>query len=146
MVAIRRAGVEPNDIAAILVSHLHGDHFGGLPFFILDAQLVSRRRRPLVVAGPQGLARRLETLMEAMFPGSWSAERRFAVQISSSSDPARPTEMTVPPLVVTSAPMRHPSGAPALGLRLACEGRTIAYTGDTNGWTKFSRSAPARTS
>jgi hypothetical protein len=44
MIAIRRFGVEPNAIETIFITHLHGDHFGGLPFFILDAQLVSRRR------------------------------------------------------------------------------------------------------
>ena len=31
LIAMRRFGVDPNSIAAILISHLHGDHFGGLP-------------------------------------------------------------------------------------------------------------------
>ena len=53
MVAIRRFGVDPNRIDAIVIGHLHGDHFGGLPFFILDAQLVSRRTKPLAIAGPE---------------------------------------------------------------------------------------------
>ncbi len=56
MVAIRKMGIDPNAISAILVSHLHGDHFGGLPFFLLDAQLVSRRTAPLTLAGPPGFA------------------------------------------------------------------------------------------
>ena len=38
LVALKRAGVPPASIDAILLSHLHGDHFGGVPFFILDAQ------------------------------------------------------------------------------------------------------------
>src|SRR5262249_58809696 len=46
MIAIRRFAVEPNAIGTIFITHLHGDHFGGLPFFILDAQLVSRRTTP----------------------------------------------------------------------------------------------------
>ncbi|HEY5726861.1 MAG TPA: MBL fold metallo-hydrolase, partial [Methylomirabilota bacterium] len=28
LVALRRAGVDPATIDAILISHLHGDHFG----------------------------------------------------------------------------------------------------------------------
>ena len=53
LVALRRAGVDPASIDAILISHLHGDHFGGVPFVLLDGQF-RRGARPLVVAGPPG--------------------------------------------------------------------------------------------
>lgn len=65
----RRQGVDPAGVEAVLVSHLHGDHFGGLPFFLLDAQF-RRGERPLVVAGPPGIASRVREAMEALFPGS----------------------------------------------------------------------------
>jgi ribonuclease BN (tRNA processing enzyme) len=45
----------------VFVSHLHGDHFGGLPFLILDGQF-SGRTEPLTVAGPPGTADRLARL------------------------------------------------------------------------------------
>jgi ribonuclease BN (tRNA processing enzyme) len=70
LIAMRRFRVVPNRIGTIFISHLHGDHFGGLPFFILDAQLVSRRVEPLTIAGPPGLRQRLAEAMEAFFPGS----------------------------------------------------------------------------
>jgi hypothetical protein len=76
--ALNRLGLDPGEIAAVFVSHLHGDHFGGLPFLILDGQF-SRRTRPLVVAGPSGIARRLADAMECMFPGSSTAARRFGI-------------------------------------------------------------------
>ena len=44
--ALKRLGLHPGEITAVFVSHLHGDHFGGLPFLILDEQF-SRRTRPL---------------------------------------------------------------------------------------------------
>ncbi len=65
MISIRRFAVDPNRIGAVVVSHSHGDPFGGLPFFLLDAQVVSRRARPPVVAGPRRLTARLAALMEA---------------------------------------------------------------------------------
>jgi ribonuclease BN (tRNA processing enzyme) len=80
MIAIRRFGVEPNAIETIFITHLHGDHFGGLPFFFLDAQLVTRRTTPLTVAGPPGLRERLREAMEVLFPGSADIARRFQVE------------------------------------------------------------------
>lgn len=52
----------------VVVTHLHGDHFGGLPFLVLDGQF-SRRSTPLVVAGPPGTRARLAEAMEVLFPG-----------------------------------------------------------------------------
>ena len=54
--ALKRLGLDPGEIAAVFVSHLHGDHFGGLPFLILDGQF-SRRTRPLTVVAPPGTSR-----------------------------------------------------------------------------------------
>lgn len=132
MVAIRKAGIDPNGVSAILVTHLHGDHFGGLPFFILEAQLVSRRTAPLVIAGPPGLGDRLVALMEAMFAGSSKVERRFAVEIRELALHER-TE--VAGLHVTPYGMEHPSGAPSYALRVEAEGKVVTYTGDTE-WTE----------
>jgi ribonuclease BN (tRNA processing enzyme) len=130
LTALKSLGLEPGEISTVLVSHLHGDHFGGLPFLILDAQF-TRRTRPLTVAGPPGTAARLRQAMEVLFPGSASADRRFSLDITELV-PGGTT--TVAGLAVTNWPVSHPSGAPALALRLHLGGKTIAYTGDT-AWT-----------
>jgi ribonuclease BN (tRNA processing enzyme) len=69
----------------VLISHLHGDHFGGLPFLLLDAQFVSRRTTPLTIAGPPTLSARLQALQETMFPGSTEADLGFPWRSSNSS-------------------------------------------------------------
>ncbi|HXQ47140.1 MAG TPA: MBL fold metallo-hydrolase, partial [Caulobacteraceae bacterium] len=81
MVALRQLGIDPNTIRTIFISHLHGDHFGGLPFFVLDAQFYSRRTEALTIVGPPGLAERLTQAMEVFFPGSATARRRFEVDV-----------------------------------------------------------------
>src|SRR5262249_8950051 len=77
MVALRAARIDPNAIDGIILSHLHGDHFGGLPFFLLDAQYLSRRERPLTIAGPPGTQARVPQLLEVMFAGSTGTAWRF---------------------------------------------------------------------
>jgi ribonuclease BN (tRNA processing enzyme) len=130
MISIRRFGVDPNRIGAIVLSHLHADHFGGLPFFILDAQLVSRRTRPLLIAGPKGLGARLDALMEAHFPGSTKVERKFPIKLVEIS-PEHPVDVGSTGVRVSGYAVMHPSGTPSLALRIECDDKILTYTGDT---------------
>jgi len=132
LVAMRRWGVEPNSIDAILVSHLHGDHFGGIPFFVLDAQLVSRRARPLWVYGPPGIEERVCAAMEVFFPGSSIIQRAFETRYVALQ-PEHPTPIGAG-MAVTAYEVTHPSGAPAYALRVAAGDKIVAYSGDTQ-WT-----------
>jgi ribonuclease BN (tRNA processing enzyme) len=130
LAALKRLALDPGEITAVFISHLHGDHFGGLPFLILDGQF-SGRTRPLAIAGPPGTARRLGEAMECLFPGSSGVSRRFGVEVTE----LRPGNAgTVCGVKVSAWEGDHPSGAPALLLRLEVAGKTIAYTGDT-AWT-----------
>jgi len=45
LVALKQQRQDPNLIGLVVVSHLHGDHFGGLPFLILDGQFTHRTER-----------------------------------------------------------------------------------------------------
>jgi ribonuclease BN (tRNA processing enzyme) len=132
LIAMRRFGIDPDDVDAILVSHLHGDHFAGIPFLLLDGQFVSKRTRPLVIAGPAGTPQRLETTMEALFPGSSNAQRRFPLELVEL-EPGR--RSAVAGAAVTPYAVTHSSGAPALALRVELEGKVVAYSGDTE-WTE----------
>jgi ribonuclease BN (tRNA processing enzyme) len=129
--AWRRIGLDLGDINAVVLSHLHGDHFGGLPFLILDYQFVSRRKKPLVIAGPPGTEARLRTAMEIFFPESSANEWRFDWSVTEIK-PGEPT--IVAEFNVVSTEVEHPSGAPSTALRISKDGSLFAYSGDT-GWT-----------
>jgi ribonuclease BN (tRNA processing enzyme) len=137
LAALRRCGLDPGEIGAVFLSHLHGDHFGGLPFLILDAQFAGRAA-PLTVAGPAGTARRLTEAMECMFPGSSLVRRRFAVEVTE----LHPGGSAVAGVQTEAWEASHPSGAPALILRLTLGASVIAYTGDT-AWTPAIAAAAA---
>jgi ribonuclease BN (tRNA processing enzyme) len=132
LVAMRRSQVDPNLVRTIFISHLHGDHFGGLPFFILDAQFYSRRTTPLTLVGPPGFATRLAQAMEVFFPGSSNAARKFELDVREV-EPGSGLE--VDGVTLTTIEVKHACGAPPLGLRLSADGKTIAYSGDTE-WTE----------
>lgn len=128
LIAMREQAVEPDAVDFVLVSHLHGDHFGGLPFLLLDAQYASRRSRSLRITGPPGIEGRLRDLMEVTFPGSWATRWRFPLEIDEIV-PGRPR--AVEGIAVEAWEVSHPSGAPTLALRMELEGRVVAYSGDT---------------
>jgi ribonuclease BN (tRNA processing enzyme) len=137
LVALKRAGLDPSKVGWVVVSHLHGDHFGGLPYLILDGQF-SRRERPLVVAGPPGTRDRLTEAMEVSYPGSTSVSRRFEVRVVEV-DSSAPEELG--PIRVEGYPVDHASGAPAYAWRVDVDGRVLAYSGDT-AWTDRLIDAP----
>src|SRR5229473_531858 len=78
--ALKRLEIARDDIDLILITHFHGDHFAGLPFLLLDAQF-TRRTRPLVIAGPQGIETRLAQVMETMFEHSSKTRPRFELSV-----------------------------------------------------------------
>jgi ribonuclease Z len=67
-VQIARAGLSPNRLSAVFVTHLHGDHFNGLPG-LLSTMGLDRRIRDLSLTGPVGIGDYLNTLerLKVMF-------------------------------------------------------------------------------
>jgi len=131
--ALKRFDVARDGIDLILITHFHGDHFGGLPFFLLDAQF-TRRTRPLVIAGPRGIEARLIQVMEALFEHSSKTKQRFDLSIVALN-PEESRRFGA--VKVTPYPVVHgESGGPFLAYRIEAEGRIIAYSADTE-WTEM---------
>ncbi|MCB1510134.1 MAG: MBL fold metallo-hydrolase [Hyphomicrobiaceae bacterium] len=128
MIGLNRCELDFDRIATVVLSHLHGDHFAGLVWFLIHAHHVTRRSAPMTIVGPEGTAARLEAASEALFPGSWKVPRRFELTIREfrEREPLEVDGMTVTPFAG-----RHPSGSLSAALRIAIDGRTIAFSGDT---------------
>jgi ribonuclease BN (tRNA processing enzyme) len=130
-VALKARNVDLNSIDGIVLSHLHGDHFGALPFFMLESQFHLRRDKPLAVAGPPGTRERIDAAMEVFFPHSSKNVWRFPFVVGEIM-PGVPDEVLG--FAVRTAEVIHQSGAPSTAVRLTEGGKTLSYSGDTE-WT-----------
>ncbi len=128
LIGLERAGLSPDEIPTIFLSHLHGDHFAGLCWWLLHAQHVTRRTAPLTVTGPVGTQARVAAASEALFPGSsriaWRFPLTFVEYVERQS-------LDVGAVRVTPFEVSHPADAPPYALRLEVEGKVLSFSGDT---------------
>lgn len=132
LIALKRQGIDPASIDMVIVSHLHGDHFAGLPFLLLDLHLRAQSTRPLTLAGPPGFAKGLKNLCNVMYPDVWEIEWQFPFNVIEIV-PGIPAELLG--RSISTRQVAHSSRiAPSTAIRITCDGKTIGYSGDT-GWT-----------
>ena len=131
LAAMRRDGLDPNAVDAIVITHLHGDHFGGVPFLLMDAHYAIGRARPLLIAGPAGVEAAVARAHEALFPGSGALAFRFPLAYLEWQDWQT---AVAGPAHVTPFPVRHSTVTPCYGLRIEAGERVLAFSGDTE-WT-----------
>lgn len=130
--ALARLGLSTARLDMVILSHLHGDHFGGLPALLIDGRFARHRARPLLIVGPPGTRARLDLLMEALYPGLGAGPWPFDWRVEEVAPGAT---ARFGALTLTTAEVLHPAGAPATALRLSDGARTLAFSGDT-AWTE----------
>jgi ribonuclease BN (tRNA processing enzyme) len=132
LVAMNKLAIDRNDVNAVFITHFHADHFGGVPFLMLEANYVSKRKRPLLIAGPPGLPSHYEHAMDMEFPGAMTMDLNFELTLKEF-EIGRRTEIAG--LRLTTYHVVHDDRAgPCLAFRIEIEGKVIAFSGDTE-WT-----------
>jgi ribonuclease BN (tRNA processing enzyme) len=128
--ALKSNGIAPDSFDLLLISHLHGDHFGGLPFLILDYMWETPRKKVLTIAGPPKLEERTWLLMRTMFPhfelDKIKRKLKFVVLEPGSSTRLGKFKVRA---------IRSPHTKPdiSLSLRIDGGGKSIVFSGDS-GW------------
>ncbi|MDG2286375.1 MAG: MBL fold metallo-hydrolase [Alphaproteobacteria bacterium] len=133
LVALNQLGIDHNSIDAIILSHLHGDHCGGIPLLLVDAMLGAKRDRPLTIAGPRRTVERIDSVGEALFPGMGVMKPSFPLDWIEL-DILKPNPVCG--LTVTPYPAAHTGGTNPTSLRIEVAEKVISYSGDSD-WTKY---------
>lgn len=128
LAGLQRCHLDTNQIDAVALSHLHGDHFAGIPFLLLDALFVKKRRKPLGIYGPPDTENRIAALCRVLYPGALDGPYPFPVEYHVHDHQKTTTDHF---FAISTHAVRHGQGSSPCGLRIEIEGRTIAYSGDT---------------
>jgi ribonuclease BN (tRNA processing enzyme) len=131
LLAMKKAGLDPSHLDAVFLSHLHGDHMGGLPFLFLEYLHESPRQSPLHVAGPPGMPERVRRLFQLMY-GDGSRPRELPPTAFHILEPEVMT--TVAGVEIFPFRVPHQVRDISLGMKLTVQGKKILYSGDS-AWT-----------
>ena len=123
-------GVPRDEIDAILISHFHGDHFGGIPLFVLAAVYEDQRRKPLRIIGPEGVRDRVTAAAAGLGHPIEGGDRRYPIEFEEFH---ADEEIDAGPVRMRAFRARHQDDSRPHGLVVTSGSRRIAYTGDT-GW------------
>ncbi len=127
LIGLQQQKIEPNTIDAVLLTHLHGDHCGGVPFLLMDAMLGSKRESPLTIIGPVGIETHIKSLQEMLFPGSNIMQPKFTVKYIEIT----PNESVYwRKYKISAIDAKHTVTTNPLALKIETESKTLAYTGD----------------
>ena len=126
--------INPKDIARIFLTHLHNDHFEGLPDLWMTPWFLLGRDHGFELWGPDGTAEMVQG-MRAMFGHDLKARVN---QFNPIATLGIETHIVSDGMVfdrdgvkVTAFPVEHADGNPAFGYRVDFHGRSVVLSGDT---------------
>lgn len=127
LIALKKLDITSNQIDGIVLSHLHGDHFGGLPFLLRETQVAAPREKKLTIIGPPGTEQRVYDALNCFFP---SDKNGFAFELDfveyAPGEKFKWNGVEIEPFTAI-----HTAGTQPHSLRLTVDEKTIAYSGDT---------------
>jgi ribonuclease BN (tRNA processing enzyme) len=123
-------GVARDEIDALVISHFHADHFGGIPQLVLAAIYEDQRKHPLRIAGPRGIEQRVNAAANALGHALAGRDLPFALTFQElpAGNPA-----TVGPVRLAAFETNHSPDVCPHGFVVEAGDRRIVFSGDT-GW------------
>lgn len=124
----RRAGVDPNALAVVVITHIHPDHAYGLPALIRNLSVLGRQAPLTLYCRPEHVdpLRNLLSLFNTLErPGM------FALTVRAIALAEGALAFDLGPLAVRTSPNEH-GAMPNFAVRVdAVRGRSVVYSSDT---------------
>lgn len=131
LIRLKQEGILLNEISTIIVSHFHGDHYGGIPFFLISSLFESQRKEPLNIIGPSGIESKVLNLQEIMYEGTSEFLSSMDI-IFLEFDAGKTIDFDNKSLL--SVEVEHSPPSKPHGFRLEWGEKAFAFSGDTS-WT-----------
>ncbi|MCE3241483.1 MAG: fold metallo-hydrolase [Deltaproteobacteria bacterium] len=131
LLALKKLGFNSGQLDAIFLSHLHGDHFGGLPFFFIEFLYEKSREKPLHVAGPAGTEEKARAVFDLMY-GKGTKAGDLASTCFHVLEPEKTS--TIQGIEVFPFRVPHQVNEISLALKVSYNGKHVLYSGDS-AWT-----------
>lgn len=132
--ALKKQRLDTADIDFVIISHFHGDHYGGLPFLLLEYMFERPRTRPFLILGPPGIEERVRSLFRLLYCDVAAKPMPFELRFRELVPEERTTIADVEILPVR---VPHQDDEVALALRLDAGGARVLYSGDTPWMDRF---------
>ena len=118
------------DLDTIIITHFHGDHYGGLPFVLLYLATYGQHKK-LEIVSPAGCREKLMRLLDLLYPGSGIMAK---LQITFTAFEEHRI-INAGELKIEGFPVVHSREANPHAVRIELDGKIISYSGDTE-WTE----------
>lgn len=126
-VRYKQLGLHAADLDLIVLTHFHGDHYGGVPFFVISAKVEQAREKPLTFIGPKGVREKVRQLQEAMYPGTGVLLEELSFEFHEFSQ----NWMDSLGFEVRALPVKHSPPSNPHGVRLRWNDKTLSFSVDT---------------
>lgn len=128
LVHLKRAGVDPDKLQDMILTHFHPDHVSGVPRLLMSSWLLGREA-PLRLYGLHHCMQRVADMMDAFHWDTWP--KFFPVVFHHIPQREEILVLENDDFIVTASPVKH--YVPTMALRIESKetGYVLAYSSDT---------------